>query len=54
MDFDNLHEDIRTYIRYNKLGFHIRPLLDILDIVARAYSIYPMDLVLILFFLGFC
>ena len=35
MDFDKLHENIRTYVRNDKRGFRIRPLLDILDVVAR-------------------
>ena len=35
MDFDNLHEIIRNYVHDDKRGFRIRPLLDILNIVAR-------------------
>jgi hypothetical protein len=34
-DFDNLHENIRTYVHDEERGFRITPLLDILDTVAR-------------------
>ena len=34
-DFDTLHENIRAYVHDDERGFRIRPLLDILDIVAR-------------------
>jgi hypothetical protein len=33
--FNKLHEDIRTYVRNEERGFHVMPLLDILDTVAR-------------------
>jgi hypothetical protein len=34
-DFDNLHENTRTYVHGEEMGFHMRPLLEILDTVAR-------------------
>ena len=34
-DFENLHENIRAYVHADERGFRIKPLLDILDIVAR-------------------
>jgi hypothetical protein len=34
-DFDDLHENIRTYTRAGELGFRLRPLLDKLDRFAR-------------------
>jgi hypothetical protein len=34
-DFDNLHEDTRTYVHGGDKGFHMTPLLEILDTVAR-------------------
>jgi hypothetical protein len=33
--FDKLHQDIHTYVRHEDHGFRLRPLLDILDTVAR-------------------
>ena len=34
-DFDDLHENIRTYVHDVEGGFRVRPLLDILDTVGR-------------------
>jgi hypothetical protein len=34
-DFDNLHEDTRTYVHGEEMGFRMTPLLEILDTVAR-------------------
>ena len=34
-NFETLHENISTYVQKDARGFRIRPLLDILDIVAR-------------------
>ena len=34
-EFDNVHKGIHTYYVHEKQGFHVRPLLDILDTVAR-------------------
>jgi len=33
--FDELHEDIRTYVRSQKMGFRMTPLLEFLDAIAR-------------------
>ena len=35
MDFEKLHKNIRTYVQAGERGLRVRPLLDILDIVAR-------------------
>ena len=34
-DFDDLHEDTRTYVHGEEMGFRMTPLLEILDTVAR-------------------
>ena len=34
-DFDDLHEDTRTYVHGEEMGFRMTPLLEILDIVGR-------------------
>jgi hypothetical protein len=34
-NFENLHKDIRAYVLADERGFRVKPLLDILDIVAR-------------------
>jgi hypothetical protein len=34
-DFEDLHKDIRAYVHADERGFRVKPLLDILDIVAR-------------------
>jgi Family of unknown function (DUF6535) len=34
-DFDNLHDDTRTYVHGEEMGFRMKPLLEILDIVNR-------------------
>jgi len=34
-DFDSLHEDIRTYVYGEEMGFRMTPLLEVLDTVAR-------------------
>ena len=41
-DFDNLHEDTRTYVHGEEMGFRMTPLLEILDTVARGRRLLMM------------
>ena len=43
MDFDNLHENIRTYVHADAGGPRVRPLLDILDKVGRGRRLSISD-----------
>ena len=46
IDFDDLHKNTRAYVHGKELGFRIRPLLDILDTVARRqwlFTVFPPD-----------
>ena len=43
MDFDNLHENIRAYVHSDAEGLRFRPLLDILDKVARGRRLSISD-----------